>query len=113
MRCDFYYFRRGRCLIFENVKFDSHLGLEYRHGSDKDRQLMEAIFTELQFEVCRVRVHNMYNNVKPGLSKFVQCISETTKWSLILGCTVVQAIIKDHVQGFSLLIIYSDLIQTR
>ncbi len=36
------------------MKFDSHLGLEDRHGSDKDRRFMEAIFTELQFEVCLV-----------------------------------------------------------
>ena len=46
-----YYFRQGYCLIFDNDKFDDHLELSNRAGSAEDRQLMEAVFTEQNFQV--------------------------------------------------------------
>jgi len=46
-----YSFRQGYCLIFDNDKFDDELELSNRRGSVEDRKLMEAVFTEHNFQV--------------------------------------------------------------
>ncbi len=44
--------------------FDQPEVLEEREGSNKDRQLMEAVFTKLQFEVRLYSIYVQYNYTK-------------------------------------------------
>jgi hypothetical protein len=67
-----YSFRQGYCLIFDNDKFDDHLELSDRAGSVEDRQLMEAVFTEHNFQVSLIQkipsfssANGLHNTILP------------------------------------------------